>query len=217
MTTVVLIGFFLMLFAPCVFAIFGGREKKGKAIVASYEDRAVNRTPDAVDDELDLPVRIRKDSDAEYMVQTAPPVRANPQAQTATMEMTISAPPPASRRDPLIRSEEPIAHRTASSRGRSVDLKSVVEQAENEALVAHAMAAQANAAAMAATARAAQARAQAAAEHAVAANKAAANHAAAVREAQRYAAASAAALGDQPTWPELSVAVAADEASRRAA
>jgi hypothetical protein len=117
------------------------------------------------------------------------------------------------------------AYRRQHQPAPPADLRSVVEQAENEAIVAHAVAAQANAAALAATARAAQARAQAAAEHAVAAGRAAqaANQAAAIREQAARAAhleqsSVAAGLtgGNQPVWPELTVAVAA-EGSRRAA
>jgi UPF0755 protein len=205
MTTVVLAGFFLMLFAPCVFAIYGGRDKKTKAAIASsYEDRAVDRTASRMSEkvdheEFDIPMRRE-----EYMVQSAPPTAA-PQAVVPT---AVSASSVSHR----MWHEEPMGSRRGPD-----DLKGIVEQAENEALVAHAMAAQANAAALAATARAAQARAQAAAEHAVEANRAAANHAAAVRVAQQSAAASEAALTEPSSRPELAVPVSSKNRSRRAA
>ncbi|WP_157477288.1 hypothetical protein [Granulicella tundricola] len=197
MTVVVLVGFFLMLLAPCVIAIVGGREKKEKIAATPVVPVAA-----AFDEDLDLPVRVP--GDMSHLTPVAPYV--------AETEMAV-----APVRRPAMGYQESVPY-GAPQRvpRRDRDLKSIVAEAESEAMVAHAMAAQANAAAMAATARAAQARAQAAAEHAVAANKAAMNHAAAAREREERDELDE-FLSVEPTWPELTVAVSSDGKSQRAA
>jgi hypothetical protein len=218
MNTVVVIAFFLMLFAPCAFAIFGTREKKEEAPVVPEAVEMAEAEVPAQLAEADIPVLgvAKVPSEAAYVASlVGHGVSLAAQAVEYEIEQQLHP--------ERVQAER--VHRSAA-KAPAVDLRSVVQQAEDEALMAHAVAAQANAAAMAATARAAQARAQAAAEHAVAAGRAAqaANYAAAMRDAEARGMhldeSPSAALtgGNEPLWPDLTVAVKTEtSASWRAA